>query len=128
VFTFALNTIGGTATPLGRSPERRFVSAASMTMALVNGPLRKLSGSSAQVTTRRLDAPNHLNRHTYGAGTLIIGAVAPVMMAVLATPVWIMFFNVYALMAVEIGSLIVALIVLIYDMNFVASVETELDT
>jgi hypothetical protein len=30
----------------------------------------------------------------YGAGTLIIGAVAPVIMAVLAVPVWIMFFNV----------------------------------
>jgi len=30
----------------------------------------------------------------YGAGTLIMGAVAPVIMAVLAVPVWIMFFNV----------------------------------
>jgi hypothetical protein len=31
----------------------------------------------------------------YGAGTgVIMGAVAPVIMAVLAAPVWIMFFNV----------------------------------
>jgi hypothetical protein len=30
----------------------------------------------------------------YGAGTLIMGVVAPVIMAVLAVPVWIMFFNV----------------------------------
>jgi hypothetical protein len=36
----------------------------------------------------------HPSSSAYGAGTLIMGAVAPVTMAVLATPVWIMFFNV----------------------------------
>ena len=46
----------------------------------------------------------------YGAGaTLIMGVVAPVITAVLAVP-RIKFFNVKALMAVEIGSLAVALI------------------
>jgi hypothetical protein len=49
----------------------------------------------------------------YGAGaTLIMGVVAPVITAVLAVP-RIKFFNVKALMAVEIGSLAVALINLI---------------
>ena len=46
----------------------------------------------------------------YGEGdTLIMGVVAPVITAVLATP-RSKFFNVKALMAVEIGSLTVALI------------------
>src|SRR6266446_10592866 len=36
----------------------------------------------------------HPSSSGYGAGTLIMGVVAPVIMAVLATPVWIMFFNV----------------------------------
>ena len=45
----------------------------------------------------------------YGAGaTLIMGVVAPVITAVLAVP-RSKFFNVKALMAVEIGSLTVAL-------------------
>src|SRR5262249_21302858 len=35
----------------------------------------------------------HPSSSGYGAGTLIMGVVAPVAMAVLATPVWIMFFN-----------------------------------
>src|SRR5215468_7411934 len=64
----------------------------------------------------------------YGAGaTLIMGVVAPVITAVLAVP-WIKFFNVKALMAVEIGSLTVALTVLTYVKNLVASTETELET
>ena len=46
----------------------------------------------------------------YGEGaTLIMGVVAPVITAVLAVP-RIKFFNVKPLMAVEIGSLAVALI------------------
>jgi hypothetical protein len=39
-------------------------------------------------------APGSTSPRDYGAGTLIIGVVAPVIMAVLAVPVWIMFFNV----------------------------------
>jgi hypothetical protein len=34
------------------------------------------------------------HRGGYGAGTLNMGAVAPVIISVLATPVWIRFFNV----------------------------------
>jgi hypothetical protein len=36
----------------------------------------------------------HPSSNGYGAGTLIMGVWAPVIMAVLATPVWIMFFKV----------------------------------
>jgi hypothetical protein len=39
-------------------------------------------------------SPGSASPRDYGAGTLIMGAVAPVIMAVLAVPVWIMFFNV----------------------------------
>ena len=39
-------------------------------------------------------APGSTSPRDYGAGTLIMGVVAPVIMAVLAVPVWIMFFNV----------------------------------
>ena len=42
----------------------------------------------------RAAAPGSTSPRDYGAGTLIIGVLAPVTMAVLAVPVWIMLFNV----------------------------------
>ena len=38
--------------------------------------------------------PGSTSPRDYGAVTLIMGVVAPVIMAVLVVPVWIMFFNV----------------------------------
>ena len=49
-----------------------------------------------QVNARNSISTMHPSPSGYGVarGTLIMGVVAPVMMAVLVVPVWIMFFNV----------------------------------
>jgi len=55
---------------------------------------RSASSRLARPTLRRGPKTRTHQSSGYGAGTLIMGAVAPVIMAVLAAPVWIMFFNV----------------------------------